>query len=295
MARGDIVVGVDFCEPSVTAARWTAQHLARGQRIVLAHAVFVPQPPAFLRGLYPPTDELVEDARRGAELRLREFGATLDAPSVDVVVEAGRPDDVLVRVAADRKAELLVIGAHGDRPGVWRLLGSTAERAVRCAPSSVLLARGVGTAAPRRVLIALDDSEVRHAVAGWASRFAKDAGAEIIAMHVVNPLSHGAVMIAGSAEERRRAEGQIQARADEWLRDQLRDANLSAATVHVAFGDAGFEVLSAIKRFDADLVVVGRHGAGGTVGAFMGSVPEFLLRNGTGSVLTVTERKPANA
>lgn len=114
-------------------------------------------------------------------------------------------------------------------------------------------------------------------------------------MHVVNPLSHGAAMIAGSAEERRRAEGQIQARADEWLRDQLREANLESSAVHVAFGDAGFEVLSAIKRFAADLVIVGRHGAGGTAGAFMGSVPEFLLRNGTGAVLTVTERTQATA
>jgi nucleotide-binding universal stress UspA family protein len=106
-------------------------------------------------------------------------------------------------------------------------------------------------------------------------------------MHVVNPLSHGAVLVAAAATERSRAEEQIRTRAENWLREQLSEVSLGSATVHAAFGDAGFEVLSAIKRFDADLVIVGRHGAGGTSGAFMGSVPEFLLRNGSGSVLTV--------
>ena len=292
MANRDIVVGIDFCEPSLTAARWTAQHLARNQPMVLAHAVYTPQPPAFLRGLYPPTDELIDDAHRGAELRLRELGASLGAAELDVVVASGRPDEVLAREAADRKAALVVIGAHGERPGVWKLLGSTAERVVRRAPTSVLLARGLGSRAPQRVLIALDESEQRHAVSAWASRFVREFGAEVVAMHVVNPLSHGAVLVAASAGERRRAEDQIHTRAEEWLHEQLSGAKLDSSTAHVAFGDAGFEVLSAIKRFDADLVIVGRHGAGGTAGTFMGSVPEFLLRNGTGPVLTVAEAAP---
>lgn len=287
MAERVIVVGIDFCEPSLAAVRWTAQHLARNQALVLVHAVYTPQPPAFLRGLYPSPDELIQDARRGAELRLLELGETLGRPKVDVVVAAGRPDEILSREAEDRKADLLVIGAHGERPGVWKLLGSTAERVVRRAPTSVLLARAVGSRAPRRVLIALDDSEQRHAVLGWADRCAREFGSEIVAMHVVNPLSHGAVLVAAAATERSRAEEQIRTRAEEWLREQLSEISLGSATVHAAFGDAGFEVLSAMKRFDADLVVVGRHGAGGTSGAFMGSVPEFLLRNGSGSVLTV--------
>jgi nucleotide-binding universal stress UspA family protein len=289
MPQRDIIVGVDFCEPSLVAVRWTAHHLARNRPLVLAHAVYAPQPPSFLRGMYPPADELIEAARRGAEVRLRELADTLGSAQVEVVVASGRPDEVLAGEAEDRKAELVVIGAHGARPGVWKLLGSTAERVVRRAPTSVLLARGLGPRAPERVLVALDESEQRHAVEAWAARFTHDFGSEVIVMHVVNPISHGAVVIAASAAERRKAEEQMRTRAEEWLRVQLSDGDIGSAATHVAFGDAGFEILSAIKRFDADLVIVGRHGAGGTSGAFMGSVPEFLLRNGSGSVLTVSE------
>lgn len=42
-----IVVGVDFREPSVAAARWTARELAPDAEIVLLHVVDVPRPPAF--------------------------------------------------------------------------------------------------------------------------------------------------------------------------------------------------------------------------------------------------------
>lgn len=287
MGNTDIVVGVDFCEPSTAAARWAARHLAGSAPLVLLHAVYAPEPPGFLRGLYPRPDELIEDARRGAEIRVRELAASLGAGHVQTVVGVGRPDELLAQEAAQRQAALIVVGAHGGRPGIWKLLGSTAERVVRRAPTSVLLARGLTGRAPARVLIAIDESEQRHEVAAWAFRFAHDLGSEIIALHVVNPLTHGAVLIGGSASERSRAEEQLRIRSEEWLRDQLREAHLDEARTHVSFGDAGFEVMSAIERFHADLVVVGRHGSGGTSGAFMGSVPEFLLRNGTGPVLTV--------
>jgi nucleotide-binding universal stress UspA family protein len=77
MAGRDIVVGVDFSEPSLTAARWTARHLAGDASLVLAHAVCVPEPPRFLRELHPPVQPLIDDARRGAEARLAELAGEL--------------------------------------------------------------------------------------------------------------------------------------------------------------------------------------------------------------------------
>jgi nucleotide-binding universal stress UspA family protein len=286
-----IVVGVDFGEPSLTAVKWTARHYGSRAELVLAHALFMPEPPSFLRGLCPPASELIEDARRGAESRLQELRVSVDAPSVSLEVRVGRPDEVLLRVAEDRQAELIVIGPHDERPGVWKLLGSTAERVVRGSARAVLLARGLKGEGPRRVLLAIDESEARHQVLEWGARFARELNAEVIAVHVANPLQHGAAMVAGSPQERERAEGQMRERATSWMRAQLTDAGMPDAIPHVAFGDAGFEILSAVSRHRAELVVVGRHGAGGTAGAFMGSVPEFLLRNGTGSVLTLGGRR----
>ena len=42
------LVGIDFGEPSLAAARWIADHLARDAEIVLVHVIPVPSGPAFL-------------------------------------------------------------------------------------------------------------------------------------------------------------------------------------------------------------------------------------------------------
>ena len=59
----------------------------------------------------------------------------------EVEVATGHPADAIVRVAQDRKADLIVMGTHG-RTGLQHvLLGSVAEKVVRLAPCPVLTVR----------------------------------------------------------------------------------------------------------------------------------------------------------
>lgn len=288
MPTRQLIVGVDFSEASLAAARWTARHLADGAVLVLAHAVCVPEPPTFLRGWYAPTQSLLDDARRGAQARLAELALALGVAEVRYEVRVGRrPDEELVRLAEELQAELLVLGPHGQRSGIWRLLGSTAERAVRRAPSSVLLARDLPADGPRTILVALDESDVTASVIEWTSLLARRFAARVIAVHVVHRFLHGPTLIAATPSERERAEGQLRRQAEEWLREQMPGAGDQPVTVEAAFGDTGLEILSAVERYEADLLVIGRHGARRASGGFLGSVAEFLLRNGSGPVLVV--------
>lgn len=290
MASRAVVVGVDFSEPSFEAVRWTAMHLARDSTLVLAHAVFIPEPPSFLQGLYPSSEQLVADARAGAEQRLTQLRDAMGLRRSEVAIRVGRPDEVLTAIATEFDADVLVIGPHGERPGVWKLIGSTAERVARRSTSSVLLARGIGASAPRTILAAVDESALTRPLIAWAARLKQEWNARVVALHVTNPLQYGS-LVGGSDEERHRGEEQIGRRIDEWLFGELSAAGLDDAAREVAFGDPGFELLAAIERFSAELVIIGRHGAGGTSGSFMGSVVEFLLRNGTGPVLVVGNRE----
>ena len=82
-------------------------------------------------------DELVSDAER----RLATVAAAY--PSLHMTREAivGHPAETIVRAAADRDADLIVVGTHG-RGGVARMLmGSVAERVVRLAACPVLTVR----------------------------------------------------------------------------------------------------------------------------------------------------------
>ena len=279
-----IVVGLDFSELSVAAARWTARHLADGAELVLAHAIHIPAPPGFLKGLQPPIEPLVADARRGAEVRLREIAATLGGVRIWPEIREGRPDEVLIAVATQYDAELLVIGPHGDRPGLGNILGGTAERMAREAPTSVLLARGLKEDGPHRVLVALEESPVNKVVIDWVKRLERGAPTSVAALHVVNPLIAGALM---RGPESALAEEQVRRRAEQWLRELLATHRIEGATTDVAFGDSGFEILSAAERMSADLVVIGRRAPGRGRSIGIGGTAAFIMRNGRGSVLLV--------
>ena len=283
---GHIVVGMDFSAPSVAAARWTAKYLARGEDLVLAHAICIPEPPRFLKSLYSPVEPLIDAARRGADVRIRELGASLGVQRVWPEIHVGRPDEVLVEVAARYKAELLVVGPHGDRAGIGTLLGGTAERVAREATASVLIARGMLEAVPRKVLVAVQESTLDESLLQWATRFAHQWQATVVAMHVVNPLLAGLTQ-AGATSSERRVEEQLRRQSEEWLRSRLAAAGLPKVEAEVGFGYPGFEILSAADRVGADLIIVGRRAPGRGRERDIGGTAAFIAQNGSQSVLLV--------
>ena len=58
-----------------------------------------------------------------------------------VEIAAGHPAETIVRVARERKADLIVMGTHGRTGLQHALLGSVAEKVVRLAPCPVLTVR----------------------------------------------------------------------------------------------------------------------------------------------------------
>src|SRR5690606_23931576 len=135
-----VVIGMDFSEPSIAAARWAALHFAPDAELVLVHSIEIQRPPRFLRAALPPPAELEETTRQGAEQRLREVGLSLGAPRIWPVVREGRPADQIAAVAEERGADLIIVGEHGRSGGIRGLVGSTAEQLARSAPAPVLLA-----------------------------------------------------------------------------------------------------------------------------------------------------------
>ena len=80
-------------------------------------------------------EKLLSDAKRD----LQKQGLTVE--TVQHHSMSGRVCDVIVKEAADWKADLIVIGTHGRRGAGRLLLGSDAEQVLRLAPVPVLLVR----------------------------------------------------------------------------------------------------------------------------------------------------------
>ncbi len=295
-----VLVAVDFSEPSIRAAEWIARHFARGAELVLMHAIHVPPPPRFFEGRYAPAEPLIETARAGAELRLREIGSSIATGLVWTEVRVGRPDDEILRVAADYRADVIVIGRPATRQGLWGRLGTTAQRVVRRSSVPVLLAAEVPPGPPTRLLVGLDDSDLTDPVLDWTRLLVRRSPAEAVVMHVVHPLkfdhtstlTHGLMRSAADAlDTDAHSEDPPLREARHWLAERIGNEGMPSANgsmIPVAIEGLPVEVLiGEVERRGADFIVVGSRGAGAAERLLLGSVAEGVLRDSRCPVLVV--------
>lgn len=143
---GRIVIATDFLGSSEPAGQIAADEAVRRcAEVTFVHSIEVLSPevalgepgsmPPVAFGAYP-----LEEMREATRKRLTETMINLGLAG-EVAVTEGPPADAIVQVAARQQADLIVIGTSG-RTGIDRLLlGSVANRVIKQAPCSVLVAR----------------------------------------------------------------------------------------------------------------------------------------------------------
>jgi nucleotide-binding universal stress UspA family protein len=138
-----IACAVDYSEPSRAALEQAAE-VARQHRaeLVIVH-VYEPPPDAAENFLAPLPDS-VEARKREEEVLLAAWRADAERLTgfpVTTAILIGSPAAELVRFAREREIDLLVVATHGRRGLAHLVMGSVAERVVREAPCSILVAR----------------------------------------------------------------------------------------------------------------------------------------------------------
>ncbi len=139
-----ILCPIDFSEVSLSALRLaTSLRDLFDARLILVYVVEpIVAPSDFTFGPMTSGDveeRLMERSRQSLE----EVAASLEVPREKILsrVEHGRASQEIVRVAAEEKADVIVMGTHGYTGMAHVLLGSTAERVLRRAPCPVLTVR----------------------------------------------------------------------------------------------------------------------------------------------------------
>jgi universal stress protein A len=142
MTYHKILVPLDFSEPSREAMHLAVELAKQGNATLTLFHVYPPL-------LYPVDPSVYLDLERkqreSAELLLLEAQQELSSPggsTVEVALaEGSSPFEEIIGKAEQGDYDLIVMGTHG-RTGLRRaLIGSVAERVVRHAPCSVLIAR----------------------------------------------------------------------------------------------------------------------------------------------------------
>jgi universal stress protein A len=156
-----ILVPFDFSEISAAAFELACSLAAgRPSEVLLAHVV-PPSPTLDEAGVLWPEPPGYRQQMLAALRRVRP-----PDPAVPVRywLDGGEPASAILRLAAEKGCDLIVMGTHG-RTGIFRLLlGSVAEHVLRKAPCPVLTVNRTSAAG------------VRKAVPGLAGRAVQAAG-----------------------------------------------------------------------------------------------------------------------
>ncbi len=232
--------------------------------------------------LYLLTAAAPEDAARATSYLARIAAAVREQGLVaEPIVAAGRPAEAVVREAAAREANLLVMTTHGrSGPGRW-VLGSVADEVLHRTTRPVLLVR-LGQPAPprrpRRVLVPLDGSELAERALVHARALVGPGGTLLL----YQALAPATPVVEHPAPDSYWAESMEQTRAAtlaylEALAGPLRAAGYDVRTA-AAFGVPAQRIAEHARAEQADLIVLSSHGRSGAARWLLGSVADELLR-----------------
>lgn len=289
-SRGPVVVATDLTEASRPALeRGRAHAQAVGVPLLVCHVVldvFRSHP------LVPNAAEnaLVLGANvvaRAAELVTNQVTSVLGvgADEVRVSVESGSPDEEIVRVAEANHASLIVVGAK-PREGARLLLGHVAERVVRYAHTSVLVARpGKSTG---KILVTTDFSEGSLPALAVAGELARTTGMEVTLLHVVKQPSTAlpsALMPLGDTwmPPSKAALEELEKLGAKTLEGLAKQHGFTR--FEQVEGDPADVIVERARALDVEMIVMGSRGRKGLARLVLGSVAEKVIRHSESSVL----------
>src|SRR6185437_14519447 len=271
-----ILVTTDFSKFSMAGVRyaaWLAEKL--GASLGLANAV---EPSPTFGGVEASALarndlEVVELAER--QLSKLAHRLSKKGSQVRSFVRYGKAFNEIARLARVREVDVIIMATHGYTGLKRILLGSTAERVVRHAPCPVLTIPSLPKAEVRRtpalrlrkIIVPIDFSETSAQALPYAAALAKTFTAEIILLHVIEPM----LIPVDSGYMSPQIEPEDQNEAQRRLLDLSREVFDDNVQVR-AFVRKGLpfqEITGAARSLGADMIVLTTHGYTGLAQSYL--------------------------
>lgn len=211
-----------------------------------------------------------------------------------LMLEDGSPHGAILEAADRVEADLIVVGTHGRTGLSHVLVGSVAERVVRHAHCSVLVARR--SPPTGRVVAAIDFSDASiRALRGLAGSWARRLRGGLWVDYVLDlppapvaapfPYLPAGLIPSGAELEKLRTDKQTEVEA------AMREAGVEGKAV-VLDGFPPLAICRHARELEAELIVVGTTGKTGLKRVALGSVAERVVREAPCSVV-VARPSPA--
>lgn len=282
-----IILAVDGSDQSHAATQALA-HLARAEQVTVVHVLDVPVP-AFPMVVPEASQALFQNIQKTMQEEGERMLATANAslpmnvgPS-QTRLETGKPADVILALAAETHADLIVLSSRGLNPVKELLLGSVSHRIVAHAPCSVFVVnRPVRTC--DQVLLAIEGKWDGEAAIRWLKAKPFRAMPEISVLTVLPfsppPWPAGAAVSKAMEQE-------VVERASWFLEDLVKQlvAMGYRAKPLVLVGSPAVAITEQIQKAKPDLLLIGCRQREGLTRFVLGSVSHTLLHRAPCPVL----------
>ncbi len=208
---------------------------------------------------------------------------------VEGILLRGAVSDALADLVAARGADLLVMGAHGEKWLRYLLVGGTALKVLSRSSCPVLVVRRSPRRAYGKTVVAVDLSDRAMAVAGAAFALLPDAEHHLV--HAFHVPFEGRMRLAGATEreiDRLRLAAHREAkRGLDALASRSRGRSPVRISGELDCGHAASVIMVMQGRLRPDLTVLGKHSGPAGMERVLGSTTQNVLYNSSGDVLVV--------
>jgi nucleotide-binding universal stress UspA family protein len=264
-----IIAPVDFSERSPGAARYAGRLACHfHSELTLLHVM---EPSVYEVSAYeftgPVSTTSAEERKSEAEALLANFlPGEFRNMNVRRVVLTGDPAGEIVSFAHSERASLIVMPTHGYGPFRRFILGSVTAKILHDADCPIFTGVHIPDTRPdelrsfRKILCAVDFCPQSEKALTWASNFAAEFHAPLIAAHITPSLEARGEYF---DPDWRRCLAQS---AREQLEAMQKNAGTNADVLITDNNNIPLAISSAASELEADLVVIGRGSSGGMLG-----------------------------
>lgn len=218
-----------------------------------------------------------------AELESEVSAMAGDMHNINVRVVRGKPEEMVLKVAEEEQAGLILTGVKRDSVFEKALLGDTVTGLVRHASVPVLVVKKRLRRPYQKIVVATDLSEPsKVALARALDMFGPD---KLVVFHAA--FAH----FASRMDDRLAYEGELRSDAIQNCRDFISEVAGEAAAekigVVVEYGEPDLLLEKYVQDYKVELVVVSTHGRSGLLGVLLGSIATRILDSVASDVLIV--------